>query len=370
MTGRVRSNNNNALDPRTMPPGGARTGSAGRKSVQHGASVPVMLCQRGIGAARTTALGKKFAAVGYDPVAMQGFVTNFDTQRLMPRYTVTINDLLETFDKEFSEIYDMRSLFEKNSFGTMKYNFEPLMEHYGALGTFLAKLIPMYRVAYFNTAMRLDMTVRVLEGILAEWRIDRPTEFDQSKVTALANRIAAKGLRDFAMAALKTEVAECDCKTADHDAFRRSFRARQNGMLFASNRGRPQNLEAFKRAALPAFIALIEHSDPAEARKIFSKLLEVHKEDTEVDLGDCSFVFKMYEEEINQKSEEISESGRCQLSELTTEHEGNSKRDDYVGLMGDFLYAYSKINEGYLRDGISIVEDLHGLLDHFVWKDD
>ena len=108
MTGRVRTNNNNALDPRTMPPGGAASGSVGRRSVQHGASVPVLLGQRGIGAARTTALDKKFAAVGYDPVAMQGFVTNYDTERLIPRYKAKIDALLETFDKEFSDICDIR----------------------------------------------------------------------------------------------------------------------------------------------------------------------------------------------------------------------------------------------------------------------
>ena len=133
-------------------------------------------------AAHTTALGKKFAAVGYNPAAMQGFVTNFDTQRLLPRYSAIIDDLLKTFDKEFSEICDIRELFLKNYFGEMTptSTFRPLWEIFQALGHFLNELMQMDRAVYFTTAIRLGMTVSVLQGILAEWRKDRPTEFDQS----------------------------------------------------------------------------------------------------------------------------------------------------------------------------------------------
>ncbi len=177
---------------------------------------------------------------------------------------------------------------------------------------------------------------------------NRPIELDLNQMTDLGTKIARDGLGDLVVAALKAELVECDCETDDSE----------------------QAFTALKRAALPAFIALIEHSDPAEARKIFSELLKVYKEDIEVDRGDDAFAFKMDEDEINQSSEEIAKSGRLQLSELTAEHEDNSKRDDYIELMGDFLYAYSKINEGYLRDRTSIVGDLHGLLDHFVWKGD
>ncbi len=170
MTGRIRSDNNNALDPRTMPPGSATSGSAGRRSVQHGASVPVLLGQREIGAARTTALGKKFAAVGYDPVAMQGFVTSYDSERPIPRYKVQIEVLLETLDKEFSEICDVTELFEE----TIDAELTCLFDHWGDvdldLAAFLGKLMPMEKAHYFLNAMRLDATVRVLTAIRDEWR--------------------------------------------------------------------------------------------------------------------------------------------------------------------------------------------------------
>ena len=167
MTGRIRSNNNNALDPRTMPPGSA---TSGRRSVQHGASVPVLLGQRGIGAARTTALGKKFAAVGYDPVAMQGFVTSYDTEKLIQRYEARINDLLRTFDKEFSDIGDIRELFHTDFDGSRTNTLELATDTNFHLLSLLLIFMPRNKAVYYRAARSMDVTVHVLEGILEGWR--------------------------------------------------------------------------------------------------------------------------------------------------------------------------------------------------------
>ena len=259
MTGRVRTNNNNALDPRTMPSGGATSGSAGRRSVQHGASVPVFLGQRGMGAARTTVLDKKFAAVGYDTVAMQGFLTNYDTERLVPRHQRRIDALLETFDKEFSDICDIRELLYTDVDGsgtnTLKLATHSNIDLFGLLLTFL----PVNRAVYFRSARNLDVTIRVLEGILDAWRKNRPTEFDLSEVTALGIGLAAERLGHAVVTALKAElvecnsaVAECNAHRDDDDPFERAFKA-------------------FKRIVIPTYIALIETSDPAVASKLFEK---------------------------------------------------------------------------------------------------
>ena len=376
MTGRVRTNNNNALDPRTMPPGGATSGSAGRRSVQHGASVPVLLGQRAVGAARTTALDKKFAAVGYDPVAMQGFVTNFDTNRLIPRYKAIIDDLLETFDKEFSDICNMRDLFYKNSAG-MTYYFIPLSKHTSTLGNFIRQFTPIWRANYFEKAMLLRMTIPMLEGILDEWRKDRPSELDLRKMADAATRIAADGLGVAAVTALKAELVECDCETADHDAVRKSNRAEQNGFLFTSDRKCARALDAFKRSAIPAFIALIEDSDPAGARKIFSERLQVYSKDMEMEPeyeSDYDSDFEIddgFDDGIAEDPHETyAKKGARKLSKLMTEHDDNSKRDDYIGFMKDVLYLYSKVTGGGLREQYVIVTSLHGLFERTKWNRD
>ncbi len=226
MTGRIRSNNNNALDPRTMPPGSA---TSGRRSVQHGASVPVLLGQRGIGAARTTALGKNFAAVGYDPVAMQGFVTSYDTEKLIQRYEARINDLLRTFDKEFSDIGDIRELFHTDFDGSRTNTLELATDTNFHLLSLLLIFMPRNKAVYYRAARSMDVTVHVLEGILEGWRKNRPAEFDLGKVTALGTELATKRLGHAVVTALKAELVDATARSPNATPFVTTTLARSNG---------------------------------------------------------------------------------------------------------------------------------------------
>ena len=368
MTGRVRTNNNNALDPRTMPPGGATSGSAGRRSVQHGASVPVLLGQRAVGAARTTALDKKFAAVGYDPVAMQGFVTNFDTNRLTARYEARIDGLLETFDKEFSDICDIRELFYKDHTGKMTYRLKLPGKANIALYNLLCQFMPMGRADYFWTARKLDVTVRLLEGLRDDWRKNRPTEFDLSEVTALETRIAAEGLGDSVVTALKAELTECEFEAAECFAV---HGGKDGGLVFIPRRDPEfeRAFKAFKKTAIPAYIVLIEKSDPVAARRLFWELLGVHSKDMEIEREDHIFLLEKRDEEIIERSEIYAERGEIELLSLMPIIFDNLPKEEYVGFIVDILYIYSKVNEGHPRHGSGIVEDLHGIVNHVVWKD-
>ena len=120
-----------------------------------------------------------------------------------------------------------------------------------------------------------------------------------------------------------------------------------------SDRGCPQDLEAFKRAALPAFIALVGHSDPAEARKIFSELLpkELAQRKEKLD------IYKDYVELVVNS-----------LSKSIDENAFGSKKDDYIAFMEHILSVFYELQD--YSGAHDAVAGLHCLFKHIALSSD
>ena len=121
MSGRIGSNNNNALEGNTGPDGSAATrraenAEAAEKSVTEtraarpaAASIPFLLMQREAGfpnGRRSSVLETRMRAAGYDSLVAEQTLRNDDRDKRHARYAPRIADLVEWLEKNASEVLE------------------------------------------------------------------------------------------------------------------------------------------------------------------------------------------------------------------------------------------------------------------------
>ncbi len=150
--------------------------------------MPSYLGQREIGGGNGADLGRKFAAVRYDPFAAAALLTSYDRAGLFNRDDATIRDLLDALGKELSDIGDIRELFPPDADGVEGYALTLAADLASDTRNLLALVMSKKRADYFHDAVTMETTVRVLRAILRERRKSPPVEFDHSSFRVFARQ--------------------------------------------------------------------------------------------------------------------------------------------------------------------------------------
>ena len=358
MSGRVKGNNNNALDPRTMPAGSA---VQRRRAARIGASVPLHLGRREIGGGEGTVLGRKFAAVRYDPFAAAALLTSYDRVGLFTRYDATIRDLLDTLGKELSEIGDIRELFPPDADGVEGYALTLASDLASDTSDLLALVMSKKRADYFHDAAIMETTVRVLRAILRALRKSPPVEFDRNALRAFARQIAREAYAACVLTALRTELAEC--------RFDPAYAAAPELEAYAEiDPHYERALKAFRMTAIPAYIAMMEDFDPAAARKIFDELFHHNEDDikTHVEGAVPEAMLDRQLEENERKSWNYADQGTDYLRKRMASFAEGPEKTVYIDLMRNLLYCYDRVYMGARGDWKAVVDGFHATVEHLL----
>ena len=180
MSGRIRSNNNNALEGNTGPHGPRRTrtgenAEAAEKSVTEtrparpalGASIPFLLMQREAGfpnGRRSSDLENRMRAAGYDSVVASAILTAFDHDKLHARYAPRISNLVEWLKEKAPDLLHSRQLvFDVADRAHFLKTSAVHQEYLKKLAAFLG--LDAEKTDYLAEAMMLEITCRALEGV-------------------------------------------------------------------------------------------------------------------------------------------------------------------------------------------------------------